>query len=154
MPEITPELVARLRELDKKASPAPWYWDEDQDTMVAAPRKENGLITQEMGVEEWLWVDNAERNEIETNINYLLALRNLAKSLLDDHDRLEAENKKLRERLEEASVFRRDLVQATGSTAWDKGYEAGYADCHEYYVAETKDPELDDDRPNPYKEQG
>lgn len=104
MNEITPELVARLRELDKKASPAPWHWDEDQDTMVAAPRKENGLITQEMGLEEWLRVDNAERNEIETNISYLLTLRNLAKSLLDDHDRLEAENKKLRERLQEATT--------------------------------------------------
>lgn len=74
---------------------------------------------------------------------------NNRESVADDRDRLEAETKKLRERLEEASVFRRDLVQATGSTAYEKAVYDAYKAC-EYMTEQERDRLLAN---NPYSKE-
>lgn len=146
MPEITPELIARLRELDKKASPAPWKesGNPDNPEMPRFIEDANGGLVAEGGTEWesfWFYIDNP--------ILTFLELRNALPALLDDRDRLEAENKKLRERLEEASVFRRDLVQATGATAYERAVHDAYKAC-EYMTEQERDLLLE---ANPYKEQ-
>lgn len=147
MPEIAPELIARLRELDKKASPVPWESSnhgEGENTFLES-EIDDVLVHDERGEgymrENIAWIS-------EANASLIVEARNALSALLDERDRLEAENKKLRERLQEASMFRRDLVQATGSTAYEKAIQDAYKAC-EYMTEQDRDRLLDN---SPYKE--
>lgn len=95
MPEITPELIARLRELDKKASPAPWKFT---GTKFTPPDYiEPGDL---LGSEGLVLVPEIESVCPPEYVELIVEARNALPALLDDRDRLEAENKKLREQLE------------------------------------------------------
>lgn len=104
MPEITPELIARLRELDKQDGKR-WKIEEHSNptgAMSDAYAIESISGSEEEDVIEQLGCSCCDVGLMANSRNVfelLVEARNALPALLDDRDRLEAENKKLRERL-------------------------------------------------------
>lgn len=106
MTEGIQELIDRLRELDKKASPAPWESSnhgEGKNTFLES-EIDNVLVHDERGSghvrEDIAWIN-------EANASMIVEARNALPDLLDEI-----------ERLQESC----DLVQATAASAWAEGF--------------------------------
>lgn len=107
----TQETIDRLRELDQKASPAPWIeaTDETNPDMPCLLLDSNGGLVAE-GEDDWAshWF------HIDKMVPLLTELRNSLPDLLAEIDRLSAENLEMKRE---------------NHLAWSKGHAAGW-DCH------------------------
>lgn len=127
------ETINRLRELDQKASPAPWEaWGcgEDKQTSIEHPmgdvleRSERGSGHMREDI-TWLREDDA---------NLIIETRNAIPTLLAEIDRLTAENKNLTAELAEA---------------WEDGYADAICDVEGVYAFDRDELTK---TPNPYEE--
>ena len=105
------ETINRLRELDRKASPAPWTEATDETTpdMPCLLLDSNGGLVAE-GEDDWAshWF------HIDNMVPLLTELRNALPELLAEIERLAEENLELKRE---------------NHLAWSKGHAAGW-DCH------------------------
>lgn len=88
MSKYTQELHDRLRELDKTASPAPWYI-EPYENMVVTGDDETG---EEIGA---TYYGRGRSKKQRANREMLTDARNAVPALLDEIDRLQAEKGKI-----------------------------------------------------------
>ena len=91
------ETINRLRELDQKASPAPWYIEE-WEGMIVTGDDETG---EEVGA---VFYHALKSKKSKANAAILTELRNALPSLLAEIERLTAENQALTDQLTEAGV--------------------------------------------------
>ena len=96
----TKETINRLRELDRTASPAPWYIEE-HESMIVTGDEETG---EEVGA---VFYHTLKSKKSKANAAILTEARNAVPDLLAEIDRLTAENTQLLD---------------TVAEAWDEGY--------------------------------
>ena len=89
------ETIARLRELDQTASPAPWYIEE-HESMIVTGDEETG---EEVGA---AFYQAMKSKKGKANAAILTEARNSLPSLLAEIDRLTAENQALTDQLTES----------------------------------------------------
>lgn len=101
------ETINRLRELDRTASPAPWYIEE-HESMIVTGDEETG---EEVGA---VFFQAMKSKKSKANAAILTEARNAIPALLAEIERLAEENQTLKRE---------------NHLAWSKGHAAGW-DCH------------------------
>ena len=108
------ETIARLRELDQKASPAPWIeaTDETNPDMPCLLLDANGGLVAE-GEDEWAshWF------YIDKMVPLLTELRNSLPALLTEIDRLTTENQHLTAEINTAAEIKTTIEDLAGVNA-------------------------------------
>jgi hypothetical protein len=104
--ELTPETLAELRRLHETATPGPWYHDENEDFVYT--RDEFGDADGEI---------RCDTDCDEADAAFIAATRNALPDLLDEIERLRAENGRLRLAVAKATISAAkalDEVEALG----------------------------------------
>ena len=142
------ETINRLRELDQKASPAPWSYN-------PWSANSSGEVTQNItygwGEEEEILIGEVSYLLTEHDAEMIAESRNSLPSLLAEIERLQSSEKELKERF--TLIFnkwrsrRRDLIRRVQAEAWDEGYrDKGAEDGVMIHLEPHEHAE------NPYKE--
>lgn len=126
---MTPDELTRLRELDAKASPAPWSYN-------PWSANSSGEVTQNItygwGEEEEILIGEVSYLLIESDAEMIAESRNAIPALLAEIERLQQIEKGLKERF--ALIFdkwrsrRRDLIRRVRDEAWEEAWEEGYTE--------------------------
>ena len=108
---MTPEYRMELRELCEKATPGPWEYESSggqdcvwHDVMAAGEEILNGETQPQLSIVHASYHHQcrAEARQVNADLTFVASARTALPAALDDIDRLEAENKKLRDALEHA----------------------------------------------------
>ena len=101
--------INRLRELDRKASPAPWYIEEYEGVIVTGDEDGETLS----GVIDACYIGE-QLSSNDPDLQIIVEARNAIPTLLAEIERLAEENRALKRE---------------NHLAWSKGHAAGW-DCH------------------------